>query len=678
MENRHIKWFLRHSLIVVACALIAGAGIAFVVWVTAPPTTIIGPDITARHITVSGDATIVGDLKAETGRTATIVVAASDSSPGSKAQADFVADGVDDHITIQAAIDALPAGGGKVLLLEGKYHVGGTAPIISLRSNLILAGVGPNSIIRLKDNTVTHAGYPKFQIIEGRGTAVPMSKYTLKNFAIDGNIANQVAGAFPLPIQLNHSSRFHIEGMYIFDSYTAIEVIYSSLGSIINNQFRNQVIGDSIGPIHSSHLLITGNIIERSREGIDLHTISDSVVANNVILASQHVAIEVRGGSSRNIIAGNTIVGEFLPEPVIETGIRVRGTTTTYNIIQGNIINDNVQHGIDVDSPRNTISQNNIEGALIGIVVRAASNNTEVSQNHIYNTGTHGIHIIGGTNVSIKGNTVTKAGACGIFVDGASAFNWVLGNHVESSAQVHVENNNFTIWGSDNTIQNNTARMGVGPIKPRFGLIIGGKNNVIKGNDFRNSGINRNFRDTGTNNAWTEAYSELFMDVFAATTAHVVVAQDLTVTPPYYVVIAAQPDIPRNVSLTITDANASITAFDIDVVGVDARGNTQTAKFVFGGGLSQVSNIAFAKITSVVVNSITGAGVEDVLDVGISNRIGLPVCSNNFDGVFRVARNGVVEAVGAVDLVNATVDLGIVTTGDHFLIHYTVNLNIIR
>ena len=46
--------------------------------------------------------------------------------------------------------------------------------------------------------------------------------------------------------------------------------------------------------------------------------------------------------------------------------------------------------------------------------------------------------------------------------------------------------------------------------------------------------------------------------------------------------------------------------------------------------------------------------------------------------MFRVARNGVVGTVGAVDLVNGTVNLGTITTDDDFLIHYRVNLNTIR
>lgn len=45
----------------------------------------------------------------------TFVVAASDASPGSKKRADYICDGTADDVEIQAALDALPAGGGTTL-----------------------------------------------------------------------------------------------------------------------------------------------------------------------------------------------------------------------------------------------------------------------------------------------------------------------------------------------------------------------------------------------------------------------------------------------------------------------------------------------------------------------------------------------------------------------------------
>lgn len=68
----------------------------------------------------------IDTLSVPTGRTATLVVAASNSSVLSKYQADYVCDGTDDQAEIQAAIDALPDEGGTVILMEGDYLIGST------------------------------------------------------------------------------------------------------------------------------------------------------------------------------------------------------------------------------------------------------------------------------------------------------------------------------------------------------------------------------------------------------------------------------------------------------------------------------------------------------------------------------------------------------------------------
>lgn len=56
--------------------------------------------------------------------TADYFVAASDSLDQVKRKADYVCDGNDDHVEIQAAIDALPCFGGKVKLSTGRFNIG--------------------------------------------------------------------------------------------------------------------------------------------------------------------------------------------------------------------------------------------------------------------------------------------------------------------------------------------------------------------------------------------------------------------------------------------------------------------------------------------------------------------------------------------------------------------------
>ena len=87
---------------------------------------------------IVGLVPIVGALET----TPTVIVAASDSSAADKAAADYVCDGVNDHVEIQAALNALPSSGGVVLLSSGTYKCPG---IISPPARATLAGEGPDA-----------------------------------------------------------------------------------------------------------------------------------------------------------------------------------------------------------------------------------------------------------------------------------------------------------------------------------------------------------------------------------------------------------------------------------------------------------------------------------------------------------------------------------------------------
>lgn len=72
------------------------------------------------------------------------VVVASDASNESKTRADYICDGTDDDVEIQAAIDSLPAAGGKIYLTEGTFN---TTSTINISDNIWLQGSGFSTII---------------------------------------------------------------------------------------------------------------------------------------------------------------------------------------------------------------------------------------------------------------------------------------------------------------------------------------------------------------------------------------------------------------------------------------------------------------------------------------------------------------------------------------------------
>ncbi|MBA7516353.1 hypothetical protein ES705_08401 [subsurface metagenome] len=116
------------------------------------------------------------------GRVATVVVAAVDSSLQARAQADFVCDGVNDHVEIRAALAILPAAGGKVMLSEGNFSIAAT---ISLSTNVILSGEGSATILKLANSADT-------DVLEMPRNA---NESAIESLSIDGNKANNALGS---------------------------------------------------------------------------------------------------------------------------------------------------------------------------------------------------------------------------------------------------------------------------------------------------------------------------------------------------------------------------------------------------------------------------------------------------------------------------------------------------
>lgn len=87
-------------------------------------------------------------------RMPTVFVAASDSRIGATENhglADLICDGTADDVEIQAAIDALPSGGGKVVLSEGTFTL--SAQITRAIDNVTIEGSGAGTLLNLNAST---------------------------------------------------------------------------------------------------------------------------------------------------------------------------------------------------------------------------------------------------------------------------------------------------------------------------------------------------------------------------------------------------------------------------------------------------------------------------------------------------------------------------------------------
>jgi hypothetical protein len=114
-----------------------------------------------------------------------------------------------------------------------------------------------------------------------------------------------------------------------------------------------------------------------------------------------------------------------------------------------------------------------------------------------------------------------------------------------------------------------------------------------------------------------------------------------------------QPDYPRNLVVNFTDGNASVSAFQLDIVGVGINGEAVTEQFLFAGGLDQTGSKIFSSITSVTLTSVAGNGAGDTLDLGIGSKLGVPVPVGAASLVIRRLNvDGAAEAAAATDQTN--------------------------
>lgn len=98
---------------------------------------------------------------------------------------EYQCDGIDDDVQIQAAIDALPSSGGKVVLSEGTFTI---ATAISIPSHVTVEGKEYSTIVKVA-NSKNISAFINSDTTNGN------TNITLRDFKIDGNRANQSSPA---------------------------------------------------------------------------------------------------------------------------------------------------------------------------------------------------------------------------------------------------------------------------------------------------------------------------------------------------------------------------------------------------------------------------------------------------------------------------------------------------
>lgn len=337
-------------------------------------------------------------------RSATLVVAASDSLDTTNV--DYLCDGTADEVQIEAAVAALPSGGGRIVLMEGLFTIG--AAVDLTKSSVTVEGQGTATIIKLADATNVNC------INVGAGVTA-YNHIKIKNLKVDGNVANQTTGGHGVNINTG-ASYTEIDNCWIVDCYTAN--IYDAGGDQTyihdnhldnsNNSYANiEGVGDN-ARIIGNHLNdgVYANISIYNGAG-GLGATNGCVVANNVCTNSGGFGIE-------NANWATDITGNFITT-FASNGIK---STLPANISANSIIVDSNPSAacifVDSSDPQ-TVTGNHIlvvsgnSAAVVGVQVDASgmvvSGNTiqfETNQAHI------GIKVTSGDYQTISGNNIVE------------------------------------------------------------------------------------------------------------------------------------------------------------------------------------------------------------------------------------------------------------------------------
>ena len=247
------------------------------------------------------------------------------------ADADYICDGTADDVQIQAAIDDLPSGGGKVLLLAGTYSIGSQ---IDLVDDLTLQGVGFATILKIEDNYDAN-----FKILE----ASSKSNIVICDMTIDGNKDNQSSG-WMYGIQLTSVSDILVEDVEIKNlRHVGIRGETSGDRVIIQNCIFHDNGWHGVWLSNGDHSAIENNIFySNGRNGISVGESTNNdwdngIISENIIYLNGWRGIIVDGNSTACQILNNIVLENSQETDAAHDGILIYNTAH-YNIIAGNIV----------------------------------------------------------------------------------------------------------------------------------------------------------------------------------------------------------------------------------------------------------------------------------------------------------------------------------------------------
>lgn len=403
-------------------------------------------------------------------RTVTLVIAANDSPSKCKTQADYICDGTADDVQIQAAINALPATGGEIVLHGLTFNA---TSRITMKSNVVLTGIQAKIV-----STADYAFYGKdISDIEIRGLEIDHSGGTTgtssailieavdaicRNIKIhDNEIYDSLRAGIHINIRLldaGEGATYGFNGVFIERNYIH-DFDQGSVGPDGN--------GIQVGRGYMENVRILNNTIEDMLSvgifvgaDVDYGTFTDVKVKNNHIKNAPRYGIDLSGLSDSEI-SDNYIYNADAKIDLQTKGIFIETAA--------------IKPSSDVKIERNTV-----DGAgLLAIDIQNDVDYCDINYNvtrRVKNPEAGGACHIGalGDNHKVIGNRLYGDG------DGSPTKGLVIGDYalISDNYLEDLTDHAISLEYSGSIIENNTI---IAPVHNGIGASAGG-NNLIKGN----------------------------------------------------------------------------------------------------------------------------------------------------------------------------------------------------
>lgn len=297
--------------------------------------------------------------------TATLVVAAADSSWRGRESADYICDGVSDQAQINDALNWLVSDGrtgGKVMLLEGTYVIDNH---ILMPSYTQLEGQGAGTVIKIRDGyELPPAPNRYLYMIANKDT--DNTRLRVAHLTLDGNKANTTETAYIGAIYFNavsdsivedvqsinapmreidvYGDRNRISGCRLQDAQHGGLVVAGGSGCTVTDNVVQSCGGHGISLTVLTNSVCTGNVSEGNNIGISAYECTLCTVSDNAISLTGYAGIYMYKCKECQVL-GNSITasGQLTNPDWTNSGIFLIS-----NCYRNNIQNNTIRRG-DLD-----------------------------------------------------------------------------------------------------------------------------------------------------------------------------------------------------------------------------------------------------------------------------------------------------------------------------------------